>query len=390
MRTPSLEQRDLTRDDLDAAIAVRNRSFGIAPPASLEGWRKESGELIDAGCYLGVFNDGRLVGAAKIRDFAQWWAGRRVPMAGIAAVVVAPEYRGRGVASLLMRGVLARSRELGYPISALYPATLPLYRGLGYEFGGARYRFSFPTAALRTLRDSDVTLRQGGPDDAERLLEIVARVRGVGRESGMLGWTEKPVREWLEEDETFCYLAEDGFVVYTWDGDNLRVDELVAGSEATARALWSVVGSGASTAARTLAFLSPQDPLHLMLGEEAGHDANVERWMLRLLDAPAAVAARGWTAGVEVDVAVEIEDREIAENAGGWRLQVSDGCGRLLREAASPGALRLTARGLAGWYAGTPLAALRMAGVASGGWSDDDPRLDAAVAGPTPYMLDYF
>jgi predicted acetyltransferase len=117
---------------------------------------------------------------------------------------------------------------------------------------------------------------------------------------------------------------------------------------------------------------------------------HVERWMLRLLDAPAAVAARGWAAGVEVDVAVEIEDREIADNAGGWRLQVADGCGRLRREEASPGALRLTARGLAGWYAGTPLAVLRMAGVASGGWSDDDPRLDAAVTGPTPYMLDYF
>ena len=390
MRTPHFEQRDLTRDDLDAAISIRNRCFGIAPVASLDGWRKEAGEFSDARRYLGVFDDDRLVAAAKIRDFSQWWAGRRMPMAGIAGVVVAPEHRGRGVGRLLMRGVLARSRQLDFPISTLYPATLALYRGNGYEFGGARYRFSFPTAALRTLRDTDVPLRQGGPDDAERLLEIVAQVRGPGRDSGVLGWTEKPVREWLEEDETFCYLAEDGFVVYGWEGSMLRVDELVAASEATARALWSVVGSGASTAERTLAYLSPQDPLHLLLGEEAGHDVHVERWMLRLLDAPTAVAARGWTAGVEVDVAVEIEDRVITENSGGWRLQVADGCGRLLREAASPGALRLTTRGLAGWYAGTPLAVLRGAGLASGGWSDDDPSLDAAVAGPTPYMLDYF
>jgi Predicted acetyltransferase involved in intracellular survival and related acetyltransferases len=29
----------------------------------------------------------------------QWWHGRAVPMAGVAGVTVAPEYRGQGVAA---------------------------------------------------------------------------------------------------------------------------------------------------------------------------------------------------------------------------------------------------------------------------------------------------
>jgi hypothetical protein len=41
-------------------------------------------------------------------------------------------------------------------------------------------------------------------------------------------------------------------------------------------------------------------------------------------------------------------------------------------------------------YAGTSLAALRGAGLLQGGSVAADPAIEAAFAGPTPYMLDYF
>jgi hypothetical protein len=51
--------------------------------------------------------------------------------------------------------------------------------------------------------------------------------------------------------------------------------------------------------------------------------------------------------------------------------------------------LELGARGLAALYAGTPVAALRRAGLASGGSPAADAALDGAFAA-TPYMLDSF
>ncbi len=51
-----------------------------------------------------------------------------MPMAGVAGVVVSPEHRGRGVGTALMQGTITRGRELGYPLSVLYPATIPVYR----------------------------------------------------------------------------------------------------------------------------------------------------------------------------------------------------------------------------------------------------------------------
>jgi hypothetical protein len=52
-------------------------------------------------------------------------------------------------------------------------------------------------------------------------------------------------------------------------------------------------------------------------------------------------------------------------------------------------ALSLGARGLAALYAGTPVAALRQAGLAAGGTPAGDAALDAAFAA-TAYMLDAF
>ena len=49
-------------------------------------------------------------------------------------------------------------------------------------------------------------------------------------------------------------------------------------------------------------------------------------WMLRVLDAPSAVAARGFPAAVSADVPLVIEDDlDRPCNAGGWRLTVARG-----------------------------------------------------------------
>ena len=388
--TDALRLVDITADQLDAVIRVRSRSFGQLASTDREEWVKYAQEFIDDDRYLGIVDGDEVVAAARFWDYKQWWGGRQVPMAGIAGVVVAPEYRGRGVGTQLMRGVLARSAEKGYPISALYPATTVIYRQLGYEFGGSRYRFSFQAADLRRLGGKDVSIRRAGPDDAARFLELVAQTHTAGRSNGPLVWMESKVAEWLEDEDNFGYLADDGFVVYNWDDSDLRVDEIIAGSEATARALWATVGSGSSIARSVHAFVPPHDPVHLLVEYEADKQAQINRWMLRMIDAPAAIAARGFALGAAVEVDLELEDAELARNTGRWHLSVADGSGQLTPSTASGDALRLGARGLAALYAGTPLATLRAAGLASGGSTGSDGSIDTAFAGAPSYMLDYF
>jgi predicted acetyltransferase len=262
-----------------------------------------------------------------------------------------------------------------------------LYRHLGYEFAGNRYKFSFQAADLRTLGGKGTAVRKAGRGDAELFLELARKAHESRRSSGPLIWPVGQVESWLEDEDNFAYVADDGFVVYNWSDGNLAVDELIAGSEETARALWATVGSGASIATTVHAYGPPFDPIHLLAEHEAEGDTRINRWMLRLVDAPAAIAARGFPDGVVLEADLRIDDPELPANTGDWHLSVADGSGRLTPAEPSSDALRLGPRGLAALYAGTPVAALRGAGLITGG---ADSGLGAAFSGPTPYMLDYF
>jgi hypothetical protein len=76
-----------------------------------------------------------------------------------------------------------------------------------------------------------------------------------------------------------------------------------------------------------------------------------------------------------------VPERHAAGNAA------SDGAARGTGTGTRP--LRLGPRGFAALYAGTPVATLRLAGLAAGGDAAADAALDSAF-GATAFMLDYF
>jgi predicted acetyltransferase len=385
-----LRTRDLAPDDFEALLDVRTRSFGPTPDAARERSLRFATTAAAEGRLVGVVDGQRPIAAGGIWAFEQWWRGRTVPLSGLAGVVVDPLYRGRGVATLLCRAMLRRGLELGLVASALYPAIPAIYRSLGFEYGGARHRYSFRADAIRALGRGATTLRRATADDAERLLDLVSRLRSASAESGPLVWPVAEVRDWLDDEATFAYLAADGFVAYTWSGRDLEVQELVALSDDTTRELWSVVGSGSSITDQIHAYVAPHDPVHALVGREAAKAAEIERWMLRLVDTPAAIRRRGWPRGAEVEAVLWLEDTEFPANAGHLRLTVAHGEASLTTTDEKPDALRLGPRGLAALYAGSPVSMLRLSGLAAGGDPDDDALLDTAFGGPSPFMLDFF
>ncbi|GIH63024.1 GNAT family N-acetyltransferase [Microbispora siamensis] len=395
-----MEIRHLTSDDLDAALDNRRRAFGPLSGGAAETWRKLVSPMLPEGRYLGAFDGSRLLGTARVNPYVQWWHGRPQSMGGVASVTVAPEDRGRGVGRALMDAAIERCAELGHAVSALYPATTPLYRSAGYEHAGVLQRVTLPSEALRTLGGPGgaagaVKLRRMGPADAAELVALIGRVHAATRASGPLCFDERTWRLWLEDDDDFCYLAEDGFVVYRWSDGNIEVDNLLAGSEATARALWSMVGSASSVAKSVTACVDPADPVLWMLRERSKDEVTQTRWMFRLIDLPAAVEGRGFPAGVRVETPVEVTDSRRPGNTGAWLLRVDGGSGSVTRRDAASGegahgdATRLTIGGMSALFAGVPTATLRRAGLLTGGSPDADDALDAAF-GCSAYMIDYF
>lgn len=386
-----MEIRTLDPDDLDAALDVRSRSFGVLSTESAAEWKAMNTRSIESERAVGAYSGTRLVAIARINDFTQWWAGRSMPMAGVAGVVVAPEHRGQGVGTALMHGVLERARALGYPVSALYPATIPPYRAAGYELAGVEHKITIVPDAVRELaRRPGVEIRRATSADTKEVLEIMNGLHERHRDSGPImfphdGWVDE-----LEDEDNFSYLTDDGFLMYGWDGSGgLQVHTLVGGSEDTLRAFWSIVGSGSSVAKSISAVVSPHDPIRWLLRDKGLTLDEPVWWMVRLLDVQAAISGRGFPAGTSVDVPLELADPQIASSAGRFRLTVDDGAGALEPDRTTRPALQLGPNGLAALYAGTPLATLRRSGLAAGGRVGDDDALDAAFAA-RPFMLDYF
>jgi len=389
-------------DDLGALLDLSSRAFGPHAPASRPGWYAEMRSVIGDRRYLAAFDGPRLVAAARYHVMRQCWHGRWQAMAGVASVMVAPEDRGRGTGRALMTAILELIASRGYRISVLYPATSAIYRSLGWEIAGIRDLLQFPARSLRSLSGPDqllqvpdeaagaAGLRRCGPDDAAAVLAALTGAHQELRDSGPVTRDEATVRRWLENEDWYCYLAPDGFLEYRWrsGNDEIVVDRMVAASAATTRAMWSVVASHASIADTVLACVGPADPVSWLTREPDGQVGRRDPWMLRVVDAPGAVAERGFPPAAEVTAALDLADPARPDNQGRWTLQVSGGKGVLTAGAVGE-PLVLGPRGFAALYGGTPVATLRRAGLASGGTEAADAALDTAFAAHS-YLLDYF
>ena len=154
-------------------------------------------------------------------------------------------------------------------------------------------------------------------------------------------------------------------------------------------ALWGLVASS-STQVNDVVFRGSADDalLLFLLPDQTVRTADTLHWMLRLVDAPAAIAARGFPPGLAVEVGLDVADAAVPENAGRWTLHVAEGRGRLAR--GGPGDVRLDVGALASLYTGfAGTAALVRSGRVAG-----DPtalaRLDACLAGRVPWMAENF
>jgi len=389
----TLDFRDLDKADLNRSFDLRTRAFGTLPDGLRPQWDIDVSKAIDEHRVVAAYDGDVLVGRAMIRPFTQYWGGRALSMAGIAGVVISPQHRDRGVGTGLMAATAVRGRELGFPVSVLYPATVPVYRRTGWEVAGAQTRITITARVLRELRGSGVEIREAGPGDAARMLAIMREQYAAGRVNGPRDYDTHEFAGELDDSHVIACIADDGFAVYGWEGKDIVVYQLVAGSAATARALWAVVGSSSSVVERIAAYVGPDDPIHQLLGECVVERLKQTRWMLRLLDVEAALKRRGYPVGLHVEVPLVLQDDLLPGNAVAGRLQVADGSGALIVDAGvadDPDAVRLGANGLAALYAGTSTASLQGSGLIFGGGAEQLARLDSAFVGRPAYLLDYF
>jgi predicted acetyltransferase len=149
--------------DTDALVALRIPAFG--PPGTLPTDQGEAPERW--GAYVGD----ELVASITRLAVDCWLEGERVPTTAIASVAIAPEHRGRGVASALMRQVLEHGRTQGDRVAALFATDPGIYRRLGFEVVGRRRVIDIDASELAGFTRSH-TLRRADEDDLDAIAAI--------------------------------------------------------------------------------------------------------------------------------------------------------------------------------------------------------------------------
>ena len=388
--------RPLADDELPAAWELGRLAFGGSSTAPEWALRPVPGIL-----RLGAFDErGRLVGKATDTGHEQWWGGRVVATADVGGVAVLPEHRGGGVARALLADLLARGRERGAAVSALYPTVSAVYRRLGWEVVGALQRAELDTASLPSAPVPGVSVRPGEPADlavVDALYETLARPR-TGLLTRRGGAFDLPHGgRWPDGVDGVTVAEQDGVptgvLVYERGAGygpeaRLTVHDLLGVTAEAARALVGVL-AGWRTVTRTVRVpLLAGDAVSAVLPLERSSEGPGAAFMHRPVDVVRAVADRGWPGHVRGRVAFTLLDPVVTENTGPWELELADGAGELRRPDREPG-LTLDVRGFAQLYCGTTTGrAAALAGLVSG--PEDPSALDLLASGPPAQLLDYF
>ena len=308
--------------------------------------------------------------------------GRAVPVGAVTAVGVAPGHTRRGHLGALMRRQLDDIHAAGEPLAILWASEGLIYGRYGYgsatrrvtydvqrrlaelrrdlPLPGRGARLSDPAEAVPDMRAAHKALRSGRPglldrDDLrwERVIyDPEHSRRGFGAQRAVIqpGPDGEPA----------------GYALYAvteeWDehgpAGRMRVRELLAATPEAHLGLWRYLLSIDLT--RTVSW--PRAPDHDPIAHALRNSDAVARriephglWV-RVVDAAAALAARAYSA--PLDVVLEIEDAFCPWNTGRYRL-TNDGCE--LTDGDPDLALDAEALGAA-YLGGTPLLALGAAG----------------------------
>lgn len=389
------EYRTPTDGELDDILALSLVSFPL-PPGFLQAARPNI--LLDQ--YLCAYTDGRMVAMSQSHPLDQWFGGRPVPCAGIAGVATQPEARGTGVASGLMPALLRRERERGMLLSALYPATMPVYRRLGYGIGGSHLEHvialrDLPAGPAGRVREMDPHADLAAVRTCYR--QFAATQNGCVEGQRDEWWTQRVFRRSSPDDGTrgAVVQGDDGVEAYAFfRRENLESGFRVACSHlvsTTPDALLALLGyfrrfqgAGVELAWHGM----PNDPVEHVLAERTLRARQTFPWMARLMDVPGALEARGYPQ-VSGETTLAVDDPLFEDNRGPFRIAAEDG--KVVVERANAAVERpVPAWALAAMYTGrsTPEDMARIGAI------ELDPSATAFLArlfaGPPPWMADFF
>lgn len=331
-----------------------------------------------------VTDAGRMVATGAVYTREMTVPGAVVPVAHVSGVAVAATHRRRGLLTQVMAAQLDAVRDRGTEsLAALWASEGAIYGRFGY--GTAAWHVSYHIATTEATVPGQTPagrLRQAVPSDVLADITQVydrARMDRPGLSSRPGGWWRRHIadpkssRGGMSALRAVLYEVDgrvDGYATFRTKGGwndtgpagEVKVSEVVAASAEAYAALWRFLLN--IDLARTVKyhFGAVDEPLPYLVTNPTGLGSSISPSLwVRIVDVPAALAARRYTG--PIDVVLDVSDPMLPANARRWHLVGNGSAAKCVETDAAPH-LSLDVRELgAAYLAGTSLQSLADAGL---------------------------
>lgn len=323
--------RTITDDELGAFLDVVRTAF-LSPPFSPEAVEARRAEYDVARCLGAYDGGGRLCGVARAFDTPFTVPGGEVTAAAVSAVGVLPTHTRQGHLTRLMRTQLADIAQRGEPVAILIAAEYPIYGRFGYgpATEAVTLHIDAADAAWRDQPTGSVEIV-----DAETFAKQIDELYDRARRTipGHIGWSSGRWRYeaglaaghdegdesrraatrviWRDErgepEAAASYGAEESWV-HNRPSNKVATRTFVATSDGAGLEMLRYLTS-IDWVSEVQVRLRPVDdatPLALVDGRTARLAGRSDHTWARLLDVPAALAARRY--GTTGSLVVEVDD----------------------------------------------------------------------------------
>ncbi|BCB79454.1 GNAT family N-acetyltransferase [Phytohabitans flavus] len=380
MSDAELPLRPATPDDF---LKASNLLFGLFHHSVDQDAQDLDRQVWEADRTLLVTDGDEVVGHtfAAARDITV--PGGVLPAGHITGVGVAPTHRRRGLLTRLMRRQLRDLHDAGRePLAVLWASEARIYPRFGYGLASTRLELTIDTREVRLPEATAAgRLRVGAPADLfpelSKVYDMVRQER-PGWSSRDEGWWAQVLadspgrRDGATERRAVVHEGEggvDGYAVWRTKGGwnhggpnaEVHVSEIAATDPVAYAALWRFLLGIDLARTVTYGFAAVDDPLLYLASDPRQLNTHFSDGLwLRVVDLPAALAARRYAS--DVDVVLEVSDPVLPENAGRWRVTGGPGGAACERVDTEPDLACDIADIGAAYLGGSSLAAMAAAG----------------------------
>src|SRR4051794_37909260 len=380
----TLEIRMVERDELGGWLAALRVGFHQGTPEDREAGEEDFAGQVDWSRMAGAFDDGRVV--ATFRSYAMSVCvpgGRQVVADAITNITVSPTHRRRGLLRQMMAADLAAAAERGEPLAILVASEWPIYGRYGFGPAADIVNYEIDARAARFAVGGAGEPRLVEPSE---LVDAAVRIYAEHHRT-VAGAIERSEHWWCQRvgpgfstrpppATQRCVVVDDaggapaGVLVYhveaQWDAwrprSTLHVTDLFATTPEAEARLWRFACE-VDLVARVVAegrAVDERVPWLLADARDVSVRSAADFLWARVLDAPAALAARAYARPGEV--VLEVGD-ELGHAAGRFALRAGDDGAADCEATSAEADLELSVGALgAAYFGGRSLTTLAAAG----------------------------